>query len=181
MKFLDIIPAWAWALVLMICVTKGCISDANHKAEAASLRAEISIRDLTLETERRIAAENHDNQQTEARRIEKELQEAADKSRKDLQHEITAISTQRDRALDELRKRPSRPTPGATTGNAGVPTDPSAGQAPAGCTGAGLFREDGEFLVRESARANTIRAALSSCYAAVDRARSQVDEKAVAQ
>ena len=60
--------------------------------------------------------------------------------------------------LNELRSRPSRP-----------PDLPEAGRADCkGGSGAELSREDAEFLAWEAARADTIRASLQACYAALD-------------
>lgn len=44
----------------------------------------------------------------------------------------------------------------------------AARTACAGTTGSELSREDGEFLIREAARAETLRKALEACYAADD-------------
>lgn len=58
-----------------------------------------------------------------------------------------------DSALDELRQRPDRPVPG----------DAAAAGPCAGATGAELFRADAEFLAREAARADDLRAELGAC------------------
>ena len=63
-------------------------------------------------------------------------------------------------ALDSLRKRPARPA-------GGVPASPGD---PVACTGAALHAEDAEFLVRESARADRLRADLDACRQAYDAA-----------
>ena len=65
---------------------------------------------------------------------------------------------------------PERPARGAR-----VPAPASPGSAASGCTGAELYRSDGEFLVRESARADAIRIELQACYAAYERARGVVN------
>lgn len=72
--------------------------------------------------------------------------------------EVTRIAAERDHALDRLRKRPARlPEPART--------------ACKGSTGAELSGEDATFLVRESARADELRAALSACYGWIDAVR----------
>lgn len=64
--------------------------------------------------------------------------------------EIRRIAAARDRALDELRKRPERlPEP--------------AREACKGATGAELSGRDAEFLARLAARADELRAALRAC------------------
>lgn len=63
--------------------------------------------------------------------------------------------------IDGLRSRPDRPA----TGTGGMPKTAADGKIG---TGAGLYREDGEFLAREAARANAIRSALAVCYKQYD-------------
>ena len=88
----------------------------------------------------------------ETRQKEIEHQTAADKIEKDKNAQIKAINNQLVNAISELRKRPNRPE------------NSSIGQTKQGCNGSQLFAEDSEFLVRESARADTIRIALQACY-----------------
>ena len=83
--------------------------------------------------------------------------------------EIKRISTNLDTALNSLRDRPSRPSPSASS-----PGVPSTGDCEAG-TGAGLSREDAEFLTREAARANEIRAALDDAYKKYDSLKDKVN------
>lgn len=80
---------------------------------------------------------------------------------KDKDNEIQAIDAERDAAIAELRNRPRRPAPGTAQ-------SPANGEAASGCTGARLFGDDAEFLIREAARADTIRVALNACYAQYD-------------
>ena len=61
-------------------------------------------------------------------------------------------------ALDSLRNRPDRPAPG---GEAPKPDCPCS-------TGAGLCKQDAEFLTREAARADEQRIGLEACYTFVD-------------
>lgn len=117
-----------------------------------------------------------------------QAQKAADKARADAEKKTQQLQTQADQARKEksdalqqldrtaramaerLRQRPERPASGA-----GLPAPAGTGQAAGGCTGAQLYRPDGEFLVRESARADAIRIELDACYAAYDRARETVN------
>ena len=90
---------------------------------------------------------------TQIQKIEHEQQAAADQIRKQKDAKIEAINNQLANAISELRKRPSRPAE-AVPGSCG--------------TGATLYAEDGEFLVREAARADKIRAGLDACYKQYD-------------
>ena len=80
---------------------------------------------------------------------------------KDKDNEIQAIDAERDAAIAELRNRPRRPAPGTAEASGN-------GQAASGCTGARLFGDDAEFLIREAARADTTRIALKACYKQYD-------------
>jgi hypothetical protein len=84
---------------------------------------------------------------------EKTYQAAADKIEKEKNAQIASINNQLVDAISELRKRPSRAQ------------DPSNGSCG---TGATLSAEDAEFLIREAARADQIRAGLSACYQQYD-------------
>ena len=88
-----------------------------------------------------------------AQQKEREHQDAADEIRKVKDAQIQAINNQLVDAISELRKRPSRAQIAAN------------GQ---GGTGATLSAEDAEFLIREAARADQIRAGLQACYAQYD-------------
>ena len=84
---------------------------------------------------------------------EHQYQSKADKIRTEKDAQIKAINTQLVDAVSELRKRPSRTS------------ETSNGQS---CNGASLYAEDAEFLVREAARADQIRAGLMACYQQYD-------------
>lgn len=73
------------------------------------------------------------------------LKMSADKDRQDKDDKITSISVQLADAKRMLRNRPSRPS-----------TAPSNSTITSSCTGSQLYREDGEFLIGEAARAAEI-------------------------
>jgi len=84
---------------------------------------------------------------------EHQYQASTDKIRTEKDAQIKVINNQLVDAVSELRKRPSR-TAEATNGK--------------GCNGASLYAEDGEFLVREAARADEMRVSLKACYEQYD-------------
>lgn len=99
----------------------------------------------------------------DARAREYQLAEVANNLKEAKDAEIRAVNSRLAAALVELRNRPPRPTPGAASTSISV--------APAsGGTGALLYREDAEFLAREAARADEIRASLIQCVAQYDEA-----------
>lgn len=73
--------------------------------------------------------------------------------------QIADINSRLASALDSLSKRPSRPAAGDVSKASGTCK---------GGTGASLSAEDGQFLARESARADKLRSALEACYKAYD-------------
>lgn len=95
------------------------------------------------------------------------LQLEADELRKTKNAQIARLNANLSAALASLSDRPARP------GAGGVPTHTAAGAGP-GCTGASLWRDDGEFLTREAARADGLLADLAQCQAAYDSARAAV-------
>ncbi len=101
----------------------------------------------------------------------KQLQENADEERVQYEKALADMSTRADRLATSLRNRPSRPT---SVG--GVPAPAGAVQAPSGCTGDRLYRDDGEFLTRKfGLAAATLQSAIKTCYAQYDAAIAAVN------
>ena len=90
------------------------------------------------------------NKIAEVRLEDKRLQEKSNVIITNRQEEKSKVSADLANALVRLRKRPER-----------VPT--AASSTCEGTTGAQLSAEDAEFLTREAARADELRAALSAC------------------
>lgn len=84
---------------------------------------------------------------TKALVAQKAIEMASQQAIKDKDDKIKTINTQLSSALVSLRTRPSRTS---------APNTPSNPETPATCTGRELFKEDGEFLTREAARADTV-------------------------
>lgn len=98
-----------------------------------------------------------------------ELQDNADSLRRAKNAKIARLDSDLASALERLHNRPARP------GASDLPTNTGAGPV-AGCTGAQLYREDSQFLTRESDRAQRVLADLAQCQAAYDKARSAVNK-----
>ena len=88
------------------------------------------------------------------RQKEAENQVATDQIRKTKDAKIADINNKLVDAISELYKRPTRPAEITSNGQS--------------CSGASLYAEDGSFLIREAARADTIRTALQACYEQYD-------------
>lgn len=100
---------------------------------------------------------------TAQRTKEAELQAGMDKLREDKRRETAKLQRTVAALTDSLRNRPERPADPAS----------SAGASSAGCTGAELYKPDGNFLVGEAARADQIRLALKACQDAYQAASGQ--------
>lgn len=101
-----------------------------------------------------------------ARKREQNLQQSADSLRKEKDAEIRNINARATALANSLRDRQSRPNSSA------LPSTASIGQS--ACTGAQLYREDGELLVGLAREADELVAALKQCYAQYDAARQPV-------
>lgn len=93
--------------------------------------------------------------EAESRAKEQQWQDSANQTTKAKDEAIQNIHARLDDALGELRKRPQRPASGT------VPASSCDGK---GTTGAGIYAQDAEFLVREAARADQLRTSLGACY-----------------
>lgn len=100
----------------------------------------------------------------DARAKEQGLQDAAEKLRRQKNEQINRLATDLADALDRLRQRPSR--------EGDMPTNTATG---AGCTGANLFRQDSEFLVREANRADKLLTDLAQCQTQYAKVRRQLN------
>jgi hypothetical protein len=108
--------------------------------------------------------------QTANRAEERRLQALASNIRQETANEILSLRADRDAALERLRVRPSRPV--ATVASGELPSPAGAAAVERSCTGAGLYREDGEFLVGEAAVTRELRAELLATRALYDAARA---------
>ena len=97
-----------------------------------------------------------------ARQKEQALQTMLAQQRKEHQNEVRRLVSGHAALVDSLRQRADRPADSP----ASVPQGASAGVKPAtGCAGSQLYRQDGEFLAGEAARADQLRLALRACIA----------------
>ena len=97
--------------------------------------------------------------EAKAREQEKTWQEAANAIVKNQDAKLAATRRNLDAALNGLRDRPDRPA--ADTKPTGTDCTCS--------TGAGLCKQDAEFLVREASRADSIRVGLEACHEFADK------------
>lgn len=106
--------------------------------------------------------------EADSRAKERDLQTKADEKLKAKNDEIAAIDARLRSTLASLRiARKPRPAPDVS----------APARACDGATGAELSGSDSEFLVRESARADRLRAALDQCYTQYNAARETLKGK----
>jgi len=117
------------------------------------------------DAERQAQSEQSAKVAADALQVTKDMQTSADKTRETTNAQIATLNRSLVAAVAGLSNRPARPDAGS------VPGDPSVGSG-AGCTGAQLYRPDGEFLARESARAERLRIELQQCQAQYGTARA---------
>jgi len=103
----------------------------------------------------------HARDQQIAREREKLMQQTADRLRQEKDLEIRNLNARSTALANSLRDRPSRTSNSVSP----MPSTTNAGSTPTGCTGAGLSKEDGEFLAGEAARADQLRTLLKQCQA----------------
>ncbi len=112
------------------------------------------------DAERAATAQAQEQQRTEALARERQLQANLNRLKKEKTHEANRIAAVQRELADRLSDRADRPSDG------GVPQAAGDRDAAPSCTGAQLFRSDGEFLAREAARADELRLQLAQCQAA---------------
>lgn len=106
--------------------------------------------------------------QAAAREKEQALQASADLLRKDKNREIQNLNARATALTNSLRQRPDRPASQTSS----VSDTASAGPTVPVCTGAELPRPDAEFLAREAARGDELRASLKQCLAQYEAVRA---------
>jgi hypothetical protein len=124
-----------------------------------------SLREEGAQKERAVWVERDRKADALVAQREKDLLAQKTKSDKEKEDALSSLRVSNAALAASLRNRPDRP--GITQANqpAGTP------EVAKGCTGAELYRPDGEFLGREAARADRLAIELSACYSQYDNAR----------
>lgn len=135
-----------WILALVVAFAAGAVAGEWDGARRVDLRWTAKV-----------SKERADGESA-ARQQESMWQGVVNGTVKNYEGRIAAIRRDRDAGLHGLRDRPGR----------AVGLSANAGTGCQGGTGAGLSREDAEFLVGEASRADKLRAALEACYAVLD-------------
>lgn len=126
----------------------------------------------TYATQRTNAAEALTKAIDERRALENRIATAIHLNREKDRDQIAALTLRADALARSLRDRADRPI--ATDVSKGGGNPAAAGPGAGIGTGLGLYRQDGEFLVGEAARANRLRIALAACYRDYEVARAEL-------
>jgi hypothetical protein len=102
-----------------------------------------------------------------ARQTEQALQALVNRTRQEKTREATRLANDYAAVINSLHDRAARPDPG------GVPEAAGTGDAPSGCTGAQLYREDAAVLAGLARDADQLRLALKQCQAVYTEVRSR--------
>ena len=142
-----------WALLGGVVLAVAAFFYGQHIGEQAIKLEMADQRANASENARHVEAGFRAKERANAQTLS-DIEKAARDAQKSLSDQLAA-------AHRELRNRPERPTGDA------VSKSPAGGL---GCTGAGLYAPDAQFLVGESARANKLRIDLAACQAKYDEA-----------
>ena len=147
-KLFDVVPGWVYASAVAALLVATGVSRYQLAGERLAHQTT-----LTQHAEQRAQAEARARvaESAHAQNIEAITQKAA--------HDRKTLAADVARLTRSLRDRPERP--------AGLPESAPSAVA---CTGAGLYRADGEFLIGEAARADETRLQLAECRARYDAA-----------
>lgn len=145
-----------WVILSLVLAIAGAFGGGYYKGNSAG-QAEVQQKWDKEKTEQ---YEAYAEAQETARVREQNLQIQADRLREDKDNEIRNLNARATALANSLRDRPSRSTPAPST----VSSTTSTSCPAVVCTGAGLSKEDGEFLAGEAARADEARTLLKQCY-----------------
>lgn len=146
------LPAIYLKLIVLLVIVLACVgiyvAGDVHGDRAGSNRVQVA-----WDKADKVAQDVRATRIAAANAVTKGLQAQVDEDRRKHAQEDQARDLRLTVALGELRKRPERPS---GPGRPSDPPAPGSGPAPV-CTGAGLYRDDAEFLVRFADRAQQIR------------------------
>lgn len=145
-----------WVILSLVLAIAGAFGGGYYKGNSAGMAEVQQLWDK--EKTEQFAA--HAEAQEAARAREQNLQIQADRLREEKDNEIRNLNARTAALTNSLRDRPSRASSEAST----MPSTTSSGCPAQACTGAGLSKEDGEFLAREAARADEARTLLKQCH-----------------
>ncbi len=140
-----------WVLLTLVLAIAGAAGGGYYKGNSAG-QAEVQ---QAWDKEKAEQYAAYAKGQEEARQREQEMQQAADKLRREKDAQIRDINARATALTNSLRDRQERPTQNGTASG--------TARACSGASGAELAKGDGEFLAGYAADAARLQAALDQC------------------
>ena len=159
---LSFLSGWQVKVTLVLAIIFGAY--VWHKAEV-----KIAVNEAVTAIEAQTTKENFKLKER-ALNTQVALQESFNNIQKDKDAKIKTLNARVASLTRSLQERPNRPEP------SGVPNSTGIEESKPGATGAQLYRQDGEFLAGEAARAELIKEELLGCYKSYDEAKSALGE-----
>lgn len=157
----NLLGGWQVKLVMLTLVLVSLF--AWHKVQVhKAVSAAVTEIELNLAKENFKLKERSLNAQIELQQSFDNIQKEKDAKIKNLNARVASLT----RSLQERTSRPE---------SSGVPDNSRIEKTSKGATGAQLYRQDGEFLAGEAARAELIREELLTCYKSYDTAKKALD------
>jgi hypothetical protein len=160
-------------LILAAVLAVGAAGGAGYVKGRGDGQAKVQA---AWDAERIQQQEAHNQALRESIEKQQALQLGADQLRQEKDRETRELAARNTALVNSLRSRPERPTAAAGT----VPDTAESSGTRAACTGAGLSRQDAEFLAGEAARGDEARLALKQCYAQYEAVRLKLGGGATA-
>ena len=174
-----ILPWWLYPAIIAVLLgviwyTSSTLG--NAETTIKKQKTKLSERDTEIEKMQKDYTQKQKEFSEAAREKEKRLQDSTDQDLKAKNEQIQSLDARLSSAIERLRLEQRKSRKAITIAAPGVP--PVASHCD-GATGAELYREDGEFLARESARAERLRIELQSCYQRYEDARKSLETTTV--
>ena len=145
---------WQTKLIALLLVIIGLFVWHKYEVNKAVVK---TVQEQTLIYEKRVS-----DLTIKSLRVESELKDQISMITGDKNAQIKDIDRKYRIAIDSLRQRQERSTSSNST------TNSSNAESTKGTTGAGLYREDAEFLIRFSRDTQELKEQLKACYAQYD-------------
>lgn len=136
-----------------------------HNGKVKEAENEVRV-ELAQQSKRQI-----DQLQINSIKVESELKDKIRKVEDDKQIQKAIDADRINSLVASLRNRPER-----RDSESNLPRDSCNCESTQGSTGAGLYKEDGIFLIGEASRANSIKLELLSCYDKYDKVKETLDK-----
>lgn len=167
-----------WKVKLVGFVILLVLAFSWHKVEVTKQveAAKYEVKEQTKGEIERKLSEQKKTLKKEADDTQKALEATYDKQLKEKDAKFKNLTARYDTISKRLSERPDRPVQPTASSKYGLSVPPSTKESTGYVDGSGLFRIDGQFLVRYAVRTEGLKLELQGCYAAYDEAKRVLDE-----